>query len=75
MRRTRVAIEMRDRGGGVAGEVAVIMADQLGWNARETAAEVTADRALIGPQVAPERECDASGDARHRATPPHLALS
>ena len=56
VRRTRLSIELRDRGVGAASEVAEIMAAHLNWSARQADEEVEAYRALIRAQLTAENE-------------------
>jgi glycerol-3-phosphate dehydrogenase len=53
-RRTRIILEDRDRGAGVAADVAAMMARELGWAAERVNAEADKYRALVGHQMAVE---------------------
>ena len=53
-RRTRIAIEDHKRGLEVAGDVASLMAQQLGWSAAQTREQVNAYRTWAGEEELPE---------------------
>jgi glycerol-3-phosphate dehydrogenase len=53
-RRTRIRIEIRDRGAEVAPHAAALMAAELGWDAARTAAEVSGYREMIAADLAAE---------------------
>jgi glycerol-3-phosphate dehydrogenase len=72
-RRTRLAIETRDRGTVAAEEVAAIMAPLLGWTEAIVTDEVEAYRATVGAEVAAEQEPnDALADAHMNKVVPFL---
>ncbi|MBV9848313.1 MAG: glycerol-3-phosphate dehydrogenase/oxidase [Armatimonadetes bacterium] len=56
-RRTRLVLEDRRQGATVVGEVADIMAAELGWDAAETARQVQAYLANISEEYRPTRSC------------------
>jgi glycerol-3-phosphate dehydrogenase len=60
-RRTRVAIETRDRGAAAAPETAALMAAELGWSDERTAAELARYRAVVQAQLAAEAADDDAG--------------
>ena len=53
-RRTRIAIEDRQRGVEVAGDVADLMANQLGWSAGQRREQINAYRIWAGKEELPE---------------------
>jgi glycerol-3-phosphate dehydrogenase len=53
-RRTRIRIEVRDRGAEAAPRAAELMAGELGWDAARTAAEVSTYRQLVAADLAAE---------------------
>jgi glycerol-3-phosphate dehydrogenase len=53
-RRTRIRIEVRDRGAAAAPHAAELLADELGWDAARTAAELSRYRQLIAADLAAE---------------------
>ena len=53
-RRTRIRIEVRDRGADAAPHTAALMAGELGWDAARTAAEVSTYLRLIAADLAAE---------------------
>jgi glycerol-3-phosphate dehydrogenase len=57
-RRTRVAIEVRDRGLAAAPQVATLMAAELGWDADRTAAEIAAYQEQVTADLAAEAALD-----------------
>ncbi|HXP21873.1 MAG TPA: glycerol-3-phosphate dehydrogenase/oxidase [Streptosporangiaceae bacterium] len=57
-RRTRIAIEVRDRGAEAAPHAAGLMAAELGWDAARTAAEIKRYGEDIAAQLAGESEPD-----------------
>ena len=72
-RRTRLAIETRDRGTVAAEEVAAIMAPLLGWTEAIVTDDVEAYRATVGAEVAAEQEPnDALADAHMNKVVPFL---
>ena len=56
--RTRIAIETRDRGAGVASGVAAVMAPYLNWGDTEITREVDAYRRLVAAELEAEHESD-----------------
>ncbi|HEY7349101.1 MAG TPA: glycerol-3-phosphate dehydrogenase/oxidase [Ktedonobacterales bacterium] len=54
-RRTRLAIEDRQRGADVAGDVAKLMALQLGWSAGQKREQINAYRAWVGKEELSEQ--------------------
>jgi glycerol-3-phosphate dehydrogenase len=69
-RRTRTAIEVRDRGLAAAPRAAALMAPELGWDAERTAGEVARYRDLVAADLAAEAEPDDLGAYRARAGAP-----
>ena len=63
-RRTRTAIEVRDRGLAAAGEACGLMAAELGWTAEQTAQELASYSRWVTAQLAGEREPDDEGAYR-----------
>jgi len=57
-RRTRTAIEVRDRGLAAAPRVAALMAAELGWDGARAAGEVARYRGLVAADLAAEAEPD-----------------
>ncbi len=57
-RRTRITIEVRDRGHEAAAHAATLMAGELGWDAARTASEVSRYRSWIAAQLAGEAAPD-----------------
>jgi glycerol-3-phosphate dehydrogenase len=53
-RRTRVTIEIRDRGAAAAPHAAALMAPELGWDDIRTAAEIARYREMIAADLAAE---------------------
>ncbi|MGO8960908.1 MAG: glycerol-3-phosphate dehydrogenase/oxidase [Streptosporangiaceae bacterium] len=60
-RRTRTAIETRDRGLAAAPQVAGLMAAELGWGEDRTERELSGYREAVCAQLAAEREVDDAG--------------
>jgi glycerol-3-phosphate dehydrogenase len=60
-RRTRAAIETRDRGVAAAPETAALMATELGWSAERITAELARYRAVVEAQLAAEAADDDAG--------------
>jgi glycerol-3-phosphate dehydrogenase len=57
-RRTRAAIETRDRGQSAAGEAAALMAAELGWSPVRTSYELAGYRDAVAAQLAGEEAAD-----------------
>jgi len=57
-RRTRAAIEVRDRGLAAAPHAAALMAAELGWDAARASGEVTRYRDLVAADLAAQSEPD-----------------
>jgi glycerol-3-phosphate dehydrogenase len=57
-RRTRIRIQVRDRGAGAAPRAAELMAGELGWDPARTAAEVTRYLDMIAADLAAEATPD-----------------
>jgi glycerol-3-phosphate dehydrogenase len=53
-RRTRIRIEVRDRGAGAARHAAELMAAELGWDQARTASEIGSYQDLIAADLAAE---------------------
>jgi glycerol-3-phosphate dehydrogenase len=63
-RRTRTAIEVRDRGLAAADEASVLMATELGWTAEQAAQELAGYSRWVAAQLAGEAEPDDEGAYR-----------
>jgi glycerol-3-phosphate dehydrogenase len=57
-RRTRIAIETRDRGVAAASQAAALMAAELGWDDARTSREVAQYGQAVAAELAAEREPD-----------------
>jgi glycerol-3-phosphate dehydrogenase len=71
-RRTRTAIEVRDRGLAAAPHAAALMAPELGWDAARTGQEVTRFRDGVAADLAGQAEPDDLGAYRAHTGPPGL---
>jgi glycerol-3-phosphate dehydrogenase len=71
-RRTRTAIEVRDRGLAAAPHAAALMAPELGWDAARTSQEVTRFRDAVAADLAGQAEPDDLGAYRAHAGAPDL---
>jgi len=69
-RRTRAAIEVRDRGLAAAPSAAALMAAALGWDAARTGLEVTRYRDLVAADLAAQSEPDDLGAYRAHTRAP-----
>jgi glycerol-3-phosphate dehydrogenase len=71
-RRTRIAIETRDRGLAAASQAAALMAAELGWDDARTSREVAQYGQAVAAELAAEREPDdqLAYQARLRAADP-----
>ena len=57
-RRTRIAIETRDRGLAAAPQAAALMAAELGWDDERTSREIAQYGQAVAAELAAEREPD-----------------
>jgi glycerol-3-phosphate dehydrogenase len=74
-RRTRIAIETRDRGVVASFEVARVMAPRLGWDEGTADAEIASYAALVEAEtLAEEQPDDQAASASIRAVEPFLAV-
>jgi glycerol-3-phosphate dehydrogenase len=69
-RRTRTAIEVRDRGLEAAATVAMLMAAELGWSQEQSERELAGYRAWVAAQLEGERQPDDSAAYRALAGSP-----
>ncbi|MCW2916210.1 MAG: dependent oxidoreductase [Actinomycetia bacterium] len=69
-RRTRISIEIWDRGLGVAEEVAQLLAPELGWTKEQTEQEILYYRKRVeAERDSQEQKGDEEADARRRGVP------
>jgi glycerol-3-phosphate dehydrogenase len=74
-RRTRSAIETRDRGLAAAPETAALMAAELGWSQQQAEAEVARYRSAVTAQLAGEASDDDAAAYQAVSAVPDLAAS